>query len=167
MTASGPPSPMPHRHALRAADGTASAAEDGDAGSERRRKRRRRGQGSRRRLMPVLALGAAVAAVGAVVGVGGGWGLVILLKTERTAEMRAAQDSFMGYCSAGLSNIDCGCLWEDAGSAIAMEHHAPVIQLIAERRDLPVRLQRIRSEKLLGADLAKQVWEAAYYCARR
>lgn len=129
----------------------------------RRRYRRRR----RLRLASLLLVGAVVAAAGAMIGLGGGYGLVVLLHEEPMSETeRVAYEDFMTRCPASLENIDCACMWQDARAAFAPETQAAVLQLIRERRDLPVRLQRIRSEKLLGPDLARDVWDATYRCSR-
>lgn len=141
------------------------ASGHGGGGHRPHGRRRRRG---RPRLLPLLAVGAVVAAVGAMVGLGGGYSLVVLLNDEPvSAEEQAARADFLEQCSALLTNIDCGCLWRDARPAFTPQTQGPVLTLIHERRELPVRLQRIRSEKLLGPDLAKQVWDAAYHCAER
>ncbi|EKV30181.1 hypothetical protein C882_4581 [Caenispirillum salinarum AK4] len=118
----------------------------------------------------VLALAGVVAVIGAVIGVGGGFGMVWLMRDSPFAAVvspaeQAARSEFMAACVKTLPSIDCGCLYDDARPAFVPEYRAAVLRLIDERRDLPVRLQRIRSEKLLGPDLAKTVWEAAYRCS--
>lgn len=148
----------PHNAALRAPHGN------------RRRRRSRRGH--RRRMGPVLAIAGIVAIIGAFIGIGGGLAMVWLMKdspfaTAVSPEEEAERSTFMAACSETLSKIDCGCLWRDARAAFTPEYRAAVLRLIDERRELPIRLQRIRSEKLLGPELAKTVWEATYSCARR
>lgn len=152
--------------------GSAQAPHDSPHPSgDRRRRRSRRGHG-RKRLGPVVAIAGVVAVIGAIIGVGGGFGMVWLMRDSPLAtvvspEEEAERNTFIAACAQTLPTIDCGCLWSEARAAFTPEYRAATLRLIDERRELPVRLQRIRSEKLLGPDLAKTVWEATYTCTRR
>lgn len=140
--------------------------------SPARRRRRSRRHRARRQLSPILVVAGVVAVIGAIIGVGGGFGMVWLMRESPLASVESPEEqeeraAFIAACAQTLTSIDCGCLWEDARPAFTPEYRAAVLRLIDERRMLPVRLQRIRSEKLLGPELAKTVWEAAYYCTKR
>lgn len=163
-----PPSPaVPPPSGAKAGGG----AHDAPVAPHRRRRRARRRHG-RRRLRPIFVIAGVVAVIGGIFGVGGGYGMVWLMRDSPLAavmspEEEAERETFLSACAQTLSSIDCACLWRDARAAFTPEYRSAMLRLIDERRELPIRLQRIRSEKLLGPELAKIVWDAAYYCSKR
>lgn len=145
-----------------------------DAGAESaehrlaRRRRRRSRRRYRRHMMSAAALGMIVGAAGAVVGVVGAIGFVGSREEAAAARAEAvAEADFVAACEARVSGMDCGCLWDDARPAFLSDTRDAVLTLIAQRESIPLRVQRIRTERLLGPELAKMVWEAAYYCVVR
>lgn len=113
-------------------------------------------------------LGVLVGIAGAVLGVAGAVSFVDSAQEDATrqAEERLEED-FLGMCQARLKGIDCGCLYRDARPAFLPDTREAVLDLIAQREILPLRLQRIRTERLVGPELGKMVWAAAYYCVTR
>lgn len=145
----------------------AADAEHRLARGRRRRAHVRRMRRRRRHLMSAAVIGVLVGVVGAVAGVVGAVSFVGTARDDAAAQAEArAEAEFLGVCQAQLQDIDCGCLWRDARPAFLPDARDEVITLIADRKTMPLRVQRIRTERLLGPELAKMVWGAAYYCAR-
>lgn len=146
----------------------AAEAEHRLARRRRRRAHARRLRRRRRHLMSAAVIGVLVGIVGAAAGVVGAVSFVGTGRDDAAAQAEAqAEAEFLGICSAQLHDIDCGCLWRDARPAFLPDARDEVITLIADRKTMPLRVQRIRTERLLGPELAKMVWGAAYYCGKR
>lgn len=139
--------PIDHRHAR----------------AKRRRSRRRH----RRHMMSAAVIGVLVGVAGAALGVAGAVSFVGTRDEQAAVRAEAADKAeFVGMCEARIRGIDCGCIWEDARPAFLPDTRDAVLTLIAQRDAIPLRVQRIRTERLLGPELGKQVWAAAYYCVK-
>ncbi|WP_343867340.1 hypothetical protein, partial [Caenispirillum bisanense] len=107
----------------------------------------------------------AIGIAGAVLGIGGAFGVLGYVEDDIAAQAADRQEEdFLALCQARLADIDCACLWNDAAAAFLPDTRDQVMRLIAERHSIPLRVQRTRTDHLIGPELGKQVWAAAYYC---
>lgn len=159
--------PDPAAAAAVAEEPPSAAAAPMDTRSGRRRRRRVPVKRRPRHLVPAVVVGVGIGIAGAILGIGGAYGVLSYVEDTRAEEaIRRDEEEFLALCRARIADIDCGCLWSDAAAAFLDDTREQVVGLLAERHSIPQRVQRIRTDRLVGPELGKQVWAAAHYCGQ-
>ena len=98
------------------------------------------------------------------IGIGGGLALKSYLAESGADDVYGLEGKMQKLCRAKVDDLDCKCLWENAGDAFTFENTSDILEILADRRRWTGQITRARIKKVSDERSAGLISRSLYRC---